>query len=194
MFNQLKSSCNATIPLTEEELKFIDAYFEPKSLRKKEFFLQDGKVCDYIGFIANGTIRHFHIKNGIEKTCDISFENSWVTDFQSFTLGTSSIMNLQAMEEATLFVIKKDNLYKLYKECPKYETFGRLMAEQVAQRATEIAMSLSSDKPEERFQNLLQKQPDLFQRVPQKYIANFLGVSPESLSRIRNRIVKKLKS
>ena len=103
-------------------------------------------------------------------------------------------MNLQAMEDTTVFVIRKENLYKLYTECNKYETFGRLMAEQVAQRATEIAMSLSSDKPEERFQNLLNKQPDLFQRVPQKYIANFLGVSPESLSRIRNRIFKKLKS
>ena len=67
------------------------------------------------------------------------------------------------------------------------------MAEQVAMRATEIAMSLSSDKPEERFQNLIKKQPDLFQRVPQKYIANFLGVSPESLSRIRNRIFHKSK-
>ncbi len=194
MFNQLKSFCNATIPLTEEELKFIDIYFECKALRKKEFLLQGGKICDFIAFIVDGTIRHFHIKNGVEKTCDISFENSWVTDFQSFTFGTSSIMNLQAMEETTLFFIKKDNLYKLYKECPKYETFGRLMAEQVAQRATEIAMSLSSDKPEERFQNLLKKQPDLFQRVPQKFIANFLGVSPESLSRIRNRIVRKLKS
>ena len=68
------------------------------------------------------------------------------------------------------------------------------MAEQVAQRATEIAMSLSSDKPEERFQNLLIKQPNIFQRVPQKYIANFLGVSPESLSRIQKRIHTKLKS
>ena len=68
------------------------------------------------------------------------------------------------------------------------------MAEHVAQRATEIAMSLSSDKPEERFQNLLKSQSDLFQRVPQKYIANFLGVSPESLSRIRSRILSKSKS
>ena len=68
------------------------------------------------------------------------------------------------------------------------------MAEQVAQRATEIAMSLSSDQPEERYQNLLKKQPDLFQRIPQKYIANFLGISPESLSRIRSRILRKRKS
>lgn len=68
------------------------------------------------------------------------------------------------------------------------------MAEQVAQRATDIAMSLSSDKPEVRFQNLLKTNPDLFQRVPQKYIANFLGVSPESLSRIRSRVLSKQKS
>jgi len=98
------------------------------------------------------------------------------------------------MEDTSVFLIRKENLAKLYKECNKYETFGRLMAEQVAQRATEIAMSLSSDKPEERFQNLIKKQPDLFQRVPQKYIANFLGISPESLSRIQSRILAKRKS
>ena len=96
--------------------------------------------------------------------------------------------------DTIVFIIKKENLYKLYNECSKYETFGRLMAEQVAQRATEIAMSLSSDKPEERFQNLLKKQPNLFMRVPQKYIANFLGVGAESLSRIRSRIISKEKN
>ncbi len=194
MFDTLKIYCKTKVPFTEQELNLIDTYFEIKNLQKKEFLLQDGGICNFIGFIASGTVRHFHIKEGIEKTCDISFENSWVTDFQSFTHNTSSIMNLQAMENTSACVIKKENLFKLYAICNKYETFGRLMAEQVAQRATEIAMSLSSDKPEERFQNLIKKQPDLFQRVPQKYIANFLGVSPESLSRIRNRIIKKTKS
>ena len=194
MYDKLKIYFKNTVPFTDEELKLIDSYFEVKELKKKDFLLQGGKVCNFIGFITDGTIRHFHVKAGVEKTCDISFENSWVTDFQSFTHNTSCIMNLQAMEDTTVFVIRKENLYKLYHDCNKYETFGRLMAEQVAQRATEIAMSLSSDKPEERFQNLIKKQPDLFQRVPQKYIANFLGISPESLSRIRNRIFKKVKS
>lgn len=78
-------------------------------------------------------------------------------------------MNLQAMEDTTIFVIKKEKLYKLYNECNKYETFGRLMAEQVAQRATEIAMSLSSDKPEERFQNLIKNQPDFFKEFLKIY-------------------------
>jgi len=193
MFNKLKQYCEQTVPLLDTELDLIDNYFEEKTLKKKAFLLQDDKVCDFIAFISEGSIRHFHIKDGAEKTCDISFDNSWVTDFQSLTYDTVAKMNLQAMEVTKVFVIKKQNLYNLYKECSKYETFGRLMAEQVAMRATEIAMSLSSDKPEERFQNLIKKQPDLFQRVPQKYIANFLGVSPESLSRIRNRIFHKSK-
>ena len=194
MYDRLKTYCRNTVPLTDEELKLIDKYFEVKDLKKKDFLLKDGKICNFIGFIADGAIRHFHVKDGVEKTCDISFEISWVTDYQSFTQSTSCIMNLQAMENTVVFVISKENLYKLYTECNKFETFGRLMAEQVAQRATEIAMSLSSDKPEERFQNLIKKHPDLFQRIPQKYIASFLGVSPESLSRIRSRILAKLRS
>jgi CRP-like cAMP-binding protein len=194
VYDILKAYCKTKVPLTDEELKLIDGYFEIKHLKKKEFLHRDGKVCNFIAFIARGTIRHFHIKDGVEKTCDISFDNCWVTDFQSFTNNIPGIMNLQAMEDTTTFIIQKENLYKLYNACNKYETFGRLMAEQVAQRATEIAMSLSSDKPEQRFQNLIKNQPDLFQRVPQKYIAAFLGISPESLSRIRNRILKKSKS
>lgn len=192
--DKLKKYCSKVVQLSDKELSLIDVHFEIKTYKKKEFLLHNGLICNFIGFIAEGTIRHFHIKDGVEKTCDISFENSWVTDFQSFTHSTAGIMNLQAMEDSTVIIINKENLYKLYKACNKYETFGRIMAENVAQRATEIAMSLSSDKPEERFQNLIKKQPDLFQRVPQKYIANFLGVSPESLSRIRNRIIQKQKS
>ena len=194
MYDKLKKHCKQIVPLLDTELELIDKYFEENTLRKKAFLLQDNKVCNFIAFIAEGTIRHFHVKGGVEKTCDISFDNSWVTDFQSFNSDTLGKMNLQAMENSTVFLIKKRNLFKLYQECNKYETYGRLMAEQVAQRATEIAMSLSSDKPEERFQNLIKSQPDLFQRVPQKYIANFLGISPESLSRIRSRIFHKQKS
>ena len=194
MFENLKKYWATTVPLTVGEIGLIDAYFEVQNLKKKQFLLQDGEFCNFIGFIDKGSIRHFHIKDGEERTCDISFEDSWVTDFKSFTNHTACRMNLQAMEETVIFLIRKEGLIALYNECKKYETFGRLMAEQVAQRATEIAMSLSSEKPEERFQNLLKEQPDLFQRVPQKYIANFLGLSPESLSRIRNRISKKPKS
>lgn len=194
MYSLLKKKCASLINFSEEELNLIDNYFEVKHISKKEILLNNNSICNFIGFIVNGTIRHFHIKDGNEKTCDISFENAWVTDFQSFIHDTPCIMNLQALEPTTLLIIEKENLYKLYSQCNKYESFGRLMAEEVAQRATEMAMSFSSDKPEERFNKLLKKQPDLFQRIPQKYIANFLGISPESLSRIQKRIIQKQKS
>jgi len=194
MYEELKKYCKQTVSLQDTELELIDKYFETEVLKKKDLLLHNDQICDFIAFIAKGSIRHFHIKAAVERTCDISFENSWVTDFQSFTYDTLGKMNLQAMESTTVFIVRKQNLYKLYRECRKYESFGRLMAERVAQRATEIAMSLSSDKPEERFQNLIKNQPDLFQRVPQKYIANFLGISPESLSRIRSRVLHKQKS
>ena len=194
MFEKLKQFCSQVVPLTKEELALVDIYFEQKELKKKAYLLQDNQICNFVAFIECGDIRHFHVKDGVEKTCDISFENSWVTDFQSFTSGSPSRINLQAMEDTTLNIIHKQNLYTLYKDCSKFETFGRLMAEKVAQRASDIAMSLSADKPEERFQTLLKNQPDMFQRVPQKYIANLLGISPESLSRMRSRIVRKAKS
>lgn len=193
VFECLKKYCQSFVSLTDSELQLIDTYFEELNVKKKAFLFQDGAICNFIGFVAQGSIRHFHVKEGVEKTCDISFENAWVTDFHSFTNNKAGIMNLQAMEDSVIYLIRKENLQRLYTECAKYETFGRLMAEQVAQRASEIAMSLSSEKPEERFQNLLKKHPNLFQRVPQKYIANFLGITPESLSRIQKRIYSKQK-
>lgn len=194
MFEKLKVYCARLVPLSPDELDLIDSVFESVMVNKKGYLFQENQVCDFVAFIQKGSIRHYHIKDGVEKTCDISFEAAWVTDFQSFTRETPGKMNLQAMEDSTLLLVRKPNLLKLYAMCSKYETFGRLMAEQVAQRATDIAMSLSSDKPEERFQKLFINQPDLFQRVPQKYIANFLGISPESLSRIRKRVMRKEKS
>ena len=92
MYDKLKTYCKTKVSLTDNELNLIDTYFETKNLKKKDFLLQDGKICNFIGFIAEGTIRHFHIKDGIEKTCDISFANAWVTDFQSFTHNTYSII------------------------------------------------------------------------------------------------------
>jgi CRP-like cAMP-binding protein len=194
LFSSLKQYCQQTLPFSGIELELIDSFFEAKTLKKKEYLWQEGKTCPFIAFIDRGSIRHFHLKNGLEKTCDLSFENAWVTDFSSFTQGVPGKMNLQAMESSQVYLIRRENLQKLYQSCAKYETFGRLMAEQVAQRASDIAMSLSADRPEERFQELIKNQPLLLQRVPQKYVANFLGISPESLSRIRSRIYNKIKS
>ncbi|MCA6363999.1 MAG: Crp/Fnr family transcriptional regulator [Bacteroidetes bacterium] len=194
MYEQLRRHIQSLIEISDDELNLVDLFFERQIIPRKKFLLQEGNVCRFVAFVEQGTIRHFHTKNGNEKTCDISFEGRWVTDFQSFNTQQPAVINLQAMEDSSLLIISRDQLTTLYTQYPKYETFGRLIAEQIAQRATEIAMSLSSERPEERFRNLMLNQADMFQRVPQKYIANFLGVSPETLSRIRLRILKREKS
>lgn len=184
----LKRYCQQLITLTQDELALIDTYFVAHHIRRNDLLLREGHRCDFIAFVNAGIVRHFHTKQGVEKTCDFSFQNSFVTDFTSFAHSVPSIYSLQALQDTDLALIKKENLVRLYQECPKYETIGRLMAELVAHRATQIAMSLSAEKPEERYKNLLNKHPNLFQQVQQKFIANFLGISPESLSRIRKRI------
>lgn len=176
------------------EIDLIENYFTKKSLNKKEFLLEDGEVCDIIWFLQNGSIRHFHFKDGNEITCDISFENTFITEFNSFNTGSKSQICFQALEDSKLLLITKEKLYELYQKNSKFEQLGRKIAEKVAVRNTDIAMSLASEKPEKRYSNLLKEKPEIFQRVQQKYIANVLGVKPESLSRIQKRVLSKLKS
>lgn len=172
----------------------IETYFTEKSVNKKDFILKNGEVCDFIGFLSKGCIRHFHLRDGNEITCDISFENTFITEFYSLNTGTKSKISFQALEDSKLLMITKKGLYELYQINPKFEQLGRKIAERVAIRNTDLAMSLASDKPEKRYANLLKEKPIIFQRVQQKYIANILGIKPESLSRIQKRIISKLKS
>lgn len=186
--NNLKKYCLLFVPFTPKELELIDIFFEPKLFKRKSFILQEGRICDFIAFIDSGSVRHFHSQEGNEITCDLSFENTFITDYASFTNSVPSTYNFQALHDTEVLMIRKENLLAIYQTCPKFETLGRLMAERIAQRSTSIAMSLASDKPETRYLKLLKQHPDLFQRAPQKFIANFLGLTPESLSRIRKRI------
>lgn len=187
----LKKYCSSYVPFTQDELDLADQFFELKFIKRKNYILREGEICNFIAFINKGTVRHFHVKDGNEITCDISLENKFITDYASLTHDKPSTYNFQALSDTELLIIRKEKLLSLYQICGKYETLGRIMAEQIAQRATDIAMSLASDKPELRYLKVLKQHPDLFQRVPQKYIANFLGIGPESLSRIRKRIAIK---
>ena len=192
MFDSLKRHFQQVLPFTEEELSAVDQYFTERIFAKKAMLLEAPQPCKYLFFIVKGCVRHFHTKNdGNEKTCDISLENQWTTAFMSFNSSCPSNLSLQALEETIVYRISKEELISLYAKHHNFETFGRLMAEQILQRATDTAMYLAADKPEERFQHLLRSRPELFLRVPQKYIANLLGISPESLSRLQKRMYTK---
>ncbi len=195
MFEPLKDYCRRILPFTDEELRAVDKHFVEKIFKRKELLLEAPHTCHHLFFIVKGSIRYFHIKeDSSETTCDISLDNQWATEFVSFTSGTPARLSLQALEETTVYCIDKDHLYALYKAFPRYETFGRLITERILQQSIDTSVSLASQKPEERFKHLMQTRAELFQRVPRKFIANLLGISPESLSRLQKRIYSKNKN
>jgi CRP-like cAMP-binding protein len=187
MIDNLLNYCSNFIQLTALDKKDIEFNFKPIQIKRKDFLLKEGLICDFVAYLNSGVIRHYHIKEGNEITCDITLSNNFITDFKSLTQGIPSNYNFQILKDAELLIIKKKDLFELYNVNKNIESFGRIMAEQVALRTIDIAMSLSSDKPEERVEKLIKQRPDLFQEVPQRYLANLLGISPESLSRIRAR-------
>jgi CRP-like cAMP-binding protein len=187
MIDNLIHFCSEYIQLTELEKEAIALNFKPVKIKRKDFLLKEGMVCDFVAFVHSGIIRHYHIKDGNEITCDITLSNNFITDFKSLTQNSPSTYYFQILKDAELYLINKNDLFRLYDENRNIESFGRIMAEQIAMRTIDIAMSLSSEKPEERVRKLIEHKPELFQHVPQKYLANLLGISPESLSRIRAR-------
>jgi CRP-like cAMP-binding protein len=187
MHENLIKYCKSFVEIDEASEADLQSNFVPKKLNKKEFLLKEGKICNMVAYIDKGTLRIFHTIDGNELTCDIILENSFVTDFKSLNNGEASAINIQAIDDCDLLIIDKFDLIKLYDTNKHIARLGRIMAEKIATRTIEIAASLSFDKPEMRFKKLLSTQPELFQKVPQKYLANILGISPESLSRIKAR-------
>ena len=187
MYENLINYCSSFISLSAIDKEAIALNFKHTTIKRNDFLLKEGKVCDFIAFVNSGVIRHYHLKDGKEITCDVTLKNSFITDFRSFTQSIPSEYNFQILKNADLLIIKKRELFELYDNYKNIESLGRIMAEQVALRTIDIAMSLSSDKPQERVEKLILQRPDLFQEVPQRYLANLLGISPESLSRIKAR-------
>jgi CRP-like cAMP-binding protein len=187
MIDNLLNYCSKFIHLTALDKEAMELNFRSIKIKRKDYLLKEGMVCDFVAFLNSGVIRHFHIKDGNEITCDITLHDNFITDFKSLTHNIPTNYYFQILKDAELFLIKKNDLYRLYTEYRNIESFGRIMAEQVAQRTIDIAMSLSSEKPQERVEKLIKQRPDLIQEVPQRYLANLLGISPESLSRIRAR-------
>ncbi len=176
-----------TINATERAA--FSAICRPRTLRKKELLLREGDVCRFAAFVRTGCLRYFYSVEGAEHTGQFFFENSWYTDYASFLTGEPTRQSIQALEPTELFLLHRDDLEALYRTHPTFERFGRVMAERAflgVRHRTEFLTNLSA---EERYRQLLRERPKVLERVPQHYIASYLGVKPESLSRIRKRLL-----
>ena len=179
------------IPLSSDDEAIIRSLFRVKELKKGQHLLQAGNICKNIFFIVQGLVRYYAIIDGEEKTAYFNKEGEFVCDYPSFIPQKPSTINIQALEPCTVYFISHSNMQLFYERVKYGERFGRLALEDVYLSLIYQVNSLYNDSPELRYQGFLEKFPDTGQRIPQYYIASYIGIKPQSLSRIRKRMSEK---
>lgn len=175
------------VRLSPDEVNIVSELFSPLPLKAGEYWLEEGKVCRAVAFIDKGLIRYYFNVDGEERTIYFGKENDFACDYTSFLPQTPARVNIQALEDTLLYVIGYEQLQKFYRTIAGGERFGRLAVEQVYLTAIQQMNSFYTDAPAERYQRFLDTYPHLVQRIPQYYIASYVGIKPQSLSRIRKR-------
>ena len=187
----LRKAIADVIPLSDEEWNEIQGNFVPKKIRKGEYLFQKGHVFDNIAFVESGMMVYFKIVDGyMEYTTDIAFPGDWVSDCYSRIRQVPSFMNVKAIEDSELLVLSNEQLEYLYQRLPKFERFGRLITEQALINFIEVSLDLQTQTAKERYLRLIKQHPDYIMKIPQYHLANFLGITPKSLSRIRKEIAE----
>jgi CRP/FNR family transcriptional regulator, anaerobic regulatory protein len=188
---QIIASIKKLVPLNKEEEEAFEKILIVVQIKKKEFLLQEGNICNKITFINNGCVRMFYNVDGTENTVQFFFADSWYTDYESFLTGAPTVENLQALQDSEVIQFRKEDLISLYQTHPVFEKVGRVMAENAYLSLSTINKMLANEEPTQRYLNLIKQRPDVVEKIPQHYIASYLGIKPESLSRIRKRILSK---
>lgn len=179
------------VSFTDEEIQDIQHLFVEKTLKKGEFWVKEGEFNSDILFLNKGMLRSYFVKREVEKTFDLVIENQILTATESYASGLPSTDFIQAVEDTYLSVITKDNLEILYSKSFKWERVGRIIIEYYTIEKEIRIRSFISETAQERYERLTKDQPELMQRTPQIYLANFLGITPQSLSRLRRKIIPK---
>ncbi len=189
MFNFLHQKVSETINITDEEFEYAKTLFIPKKLRKKRFLLEDGDPCIYTTFVENGLLRSFTIdEKGTEHILQFGMQGWWVGDLYSFLTGEPSEYNIEALEDSELLLITKSSWDLLLDEVPAFERYFRILIQNNLIATQRRLMGTMSSTAEERYQKLLQQFPDIIQRVPQHMVASYIGVTRETLSRLRSQL------
>jgi len=190
--NKLIEHFSKYIKLNIEEIELIDSLFTPNNLKKKEFLLRSGETCRTESFIISGCLRTYSIdENGFEHTLTFAIEDWWTGDLLSFLTETPSFYNIIALENTEILQITKIDLDKLYLEVPKLERYFRLLIQNAYVSQQQRINQNLSQTAEQRYLEFIGKHSTFLQRIPQKHIASYLGITPVFLSMLRKKLIQK---
>jgi len=187
-FDLILKNVSRHIHLSSEEEMYFLSILRHRSLRKRQFLLQAGDVCQYESFVIKGILRAYTVdKNGEEHIAMFAMEDWWISDLYSFLTGTPATQHIEALEECEVLQIEKNDLDKLYIEIPKFNRFMRILLQNAFVSNQQRILASISQTAEEQYQTFIKKFAALEQRVPQHQIASYLGITPETISRIRKK-------
>ncbi len=175
----------ANFEFNPEETQQILNCFEKKTLKKGAYFLTEGQYCKTVAFVEKGGFFFYQLMDGEEKVCDFAFEGDWISQYKSLINNLPSELSIKALVDSEIYWLDATAMDKLSDKVPKVLIIRTKLAEQYFTQSAERADKLATLKAEERYQWLLDSHPKIHQRVPQYYIASYLGIKPQSLSRIR---------
>ena len=173
--------------LSDSEWKDFESCLAKVSVTSKKQLLKQGEHCNYIAFIQEGSFRFYYVKEGVEIITAFNFKGDFVSNYRSFLTGKPSDHFIEAMQDSVIYVINLPELQSLYDKHKNVERLGRLIAENLYLNVANRLDSFMFQTPEERYKELIERNSRLLQEVPQYMIASYLGVKPETLSRIRAR-------
>ena len=191
-FSNLRKHLEETDPFSDKDFNALVSLLTPVKLKKKDFFTVQGENCDYLAFVNSGCLRAFHTdQKGEEFTMYFAFLNWWTGDKTSFYSGTPSRFSVQALEDAEIFRANKINWEKGLDTIPAFEKWYRIKTRKSYEATQQKLIDTQSESAEEKYLKLIKTAPETVQRIPQHYIASYLGIKPQSLSRIRKNISKR---
>ncbi|MFN8699755.1 MAG: Crp/Fnr family transcriptional regulator [Flavobacteriales bacterium] len=185
---QLKQILTQLVDIPESEMNSALHYFKPVSFQKGENLLSEGQICKTLYFINSGLTKSYLLNDGKEHIRQFAAENDFVVDLGSFLSQSKSSFYIQTLESTDALKITFEDLDKLFNSSLIFMKLGKVMAERSTINLIKRSVSLLKDDAKQRYLNLMKERPSLIQRVPQFMIASYLGVTPESLSRIRKEI------
>lgn len=186
MYDRIKANLSRHIKLDDEEFDLLRKNLVAETYKKDSHLIQSGQICKFTYFVHRGLLRLYDInEKGLEKNTLFAIEEWWVSDLYSFHSQKPGNYFLQALEDTEVLQLSKHAMENLLLEIPKLERFFRILHINAFIAQQERVMFMISKTAEERYRDFIQKYPDAEQRIPQKQIASYLGITPEFLSRMK---------
>ncbi|MEJ7912005.1 MAG: Crp/Fnr family transcriptional regulator [Chitinophagaceae bacterium] len=192
MFEIFFAHIRERVSLNDEEEAIIKTYLTPKKLRKKQYLLQEGDICRYLSFVERGLLRSYSVDDkGAEHMIQFAWEGWWMVDIFSFLTGEQSTYNIDAIEDTELLMIQPRSYEELMLKVPRMERYFRILFQNNIIAKERRLISSISHAAEEKYLNLVQTHPGIIQRIPQNLIASYIGITPETLSRVKRNLANK---